>query len=297
MFDKIKQLLCLVIIVIKRMKKVPIIHLDQYDIISWACVIFFFLASSFIFHGNTVHSFLGASGIIVLMSIISISIGVLLEILHNHPKVGEIAGYITNGPEALCLIVGLVHGKIVFAASVPLGSNFANPVLLMIASIIAARFLKVIQTEWKRTWFIISLTMFMAGSFFHSASALFMLGWVIVALVVSVILYKIKPNEQNHDEEGNGTISRYWMIPAILLLVIAGYFLDPLVSFTAKNSVVPEGIIGFLVLSFLSSWPEFRGTLSLIRMNKIRSAIMNIVVSNLTNLWLAIIGTVIYLII
>ena len=277
------------------MKKVSNIGIDRYDIISWVVVILFFLTSSLTFHGDTINSIFGASGIIVLMLIISISITIILEVLKGHDKLGEIAGYITNGPEAICLIVGLVHSKIVFAASVPLGSNFANPLLLVFAAIIAGSFLQVIKTEWKRTWSIILLSMFMAGSFFWTSSTLFRLEWVIVSLILSVVLYRIKPAERNYGEEKSGSISRYWLIPAILFLITAGYFLDPLVSFTAKNSLVPEGLIGFAVLSFMTSWPEFRSALSLIRMNKIRSAIINIVVSNITNLWLAIVGTIIYL--
>ena len=277
------------------MKKVSNIGIDRYDIISWVVVILFFLTSSLTFHGDTINSIFGASGIIVLMLIISISITIILEVLKGHDKLGEIAGYITNGPEAICLIVGLVHSKIVFAASVPLGSNFANPLLLVFAAIIAGSFLQVIKTEWKMTWSIILLSMFMAGSFFWTSSTLFRLEWVFVSLILSVVLYRMKPAERNYGDEKSGGISRYWLIPAILLLIMAGYFLDPLVSFTAKNSMVPEGLIGFAVLSFMTSWPEFRSALSLIRMKKISSAITNIVVSNLTNLWLAILGTIIYL--
>ena len=272
------------------------ISTDRYDTVSWVIVILFFLTSSLIFHGNTTNSILGALGIIVLMIVISISITILLEILKNHPKVGEIAGYITNGPEALCLIVGLAHNKIIFAASVPLGSNFANPILLIFAIIIAGSFSKVIRTEWGKTCSIILLTMFMAGSFFWKSSTLFRIEWVIISLILSVVLYRMKPAEQNHAKEEDGIINRYWIITAILFLITAGYFLDPLVSFTAKNSLVPEGLIGFLILSFMTSWPEFRSALSLIRTRNIRSAIMNIVVSNITNLWLAIIGTIIYLV-
>ncbi len=279
------------------MQTKSITNLDRYDIISWVIVILFFLTSSVIFHGNTPNSLLGALGIILLMVIISISITILLEVMKNHSKVGELAGYITNGPEALCLIVGLIHSKIIFAASVPLGSNFANPILLICASIITGSFLKVIRTEWKRTWSIILVAMFIAGGFFWESSTSFRLGWVIVSLIISVVLYRIKHDERNHGEKKDETISRGWIVPAILSLIIAGYFLDPLVSFTAKNSLVPEGLIGFAVLSFMTSWPEFRSTLSLIKMKKIRSAIMNIVVSNITNIWLAIIGTIIYLVI
>jgi cation:H+ antiporter len=278
------------------MQTKSIIGLDRYDVISWIIVILFFLTSSLIFHGNTTNSLLGASGIIVLMLIISISITILLDIMKNYPKVGEIAGYITNGPEALCLIVGLVHSKIVFAVSVPLGSNFANSILLIFAGIIAGRFSKVISTEWKRTWSTILLTMMMAGGFFWKSSTLFRLEWVIVSLILSIVLYIIKPDEYNYGKEKDGVTSRYWMIPAILSLIAAGYFLDPLVSFTAKNSLVPEGLIGFVALSFMTSWPEFRSTLSLITMQKFRSAIIHIVVSNITNLWLAITGTIIYLV-
>ncbi|MDL1979047.1 MAG: sodium:proton exchanger [Deltaproteobacteria bacterium] len=273
---------------------------DRYDVISCVGVISFFLVCSLIFHGNIINSLVGATGIVLLMSVVSASITVLLNGLGNHPRVGEIAGYITNGPEALCMIVGLVHGKIIFAASVPLGSNFANPILLILASLICASFLQVVRTDWKRNWSIVLLSMSMALLFFWKSSQSFRIGWVIFSLVLSVILYRIKPDEQNQsddddDDDDAAAARKRWIIPAVTFIALAGYFLDPMVAFTAKNSLVPEGAIGFFVLSFLSSWPEFRGTVTLMRMNKVRSAIMNIAISNITNLWLAIAGIIIYL--
>ena len=77
--------------------------------------------------------------------------------------------------------------------------------------------------------------------------------------------------------------------------MVAGYFLDPVVSLTAEASHAPKGLIGFVVLAALTSWPEFRSCLTLLRRRRPLSAVLNVTVSNLTNLWLAGVGVVVYL--
>ena len=54
-------------------------------------------------------------------------------------------------------------------------------------------------------------------------------------------------------------------------------------------------LVGFFVLAALTSWPEFRSSLTLLRRGRTTSAILNIAVSNLTNLWLAAIGLAYYI--
>ncbi len=73
-------------------------------------------------------NFLASSGaalrVVLVMVVIGISIEVIIESLKGVKGLGTITGFITNGPELVCLIVGLVAGDILFAASTPLGSNF-----------------------------------------------------------------------------------------------------------------------------------------------------------------------------
>ncbi len=73
------------------------------------------------------------------------------------------------------------------------------------------------------------------------------------------------------------------------------YFLDPVVTFTAEASLAPKWVIWFLVLATLTSWPEFKSVLALLKRNKTIDAFENILVSNITNLWLAIIWIIIWL--
>ena len=54
-------------------------------------------------------------------------------------------------------------------------------------------------------------------------------------------------------------------------------------------------MIGFFVLSALTSWPEFKSCISLFRRGKPLAAVLNITVSNITNIWLAIGGILVYL--
>jgi cation:H+ antiporter len=84
------------------------------------------------------------------------------------------------------------------------------------------------------------------------------------------------------------------MFPAIVVLIAAGYFLDPVVSFASDQSHAPKGVIGFFVLATLSSWPEFKSCLALLNRKKYLAAILNITVSNITNIWLAIAGVTTY---
>ncbi len=237
---------------------------------------------------------IGAAAIVALMFLVSHSIDILLGVLRRHPRAGEFTGYVTNGPEALVVAVGLIHGKLLFAAGVPLGSNFANPVLLTLAAFITGRFLNLFSTRALWTAIILLGTMAASGSFYLPAVQEQLLFWAIATLVISITFYIFKGVEEggNDDDE---TYPVYYVIPAIALLLGAGYFLDPAVAMTAASSKVPEGAISFFVLSFITSWPEFRSVMTLIRMNRFRSALINIFVSNITNLWLAVAAVLVYL--
>jgi len=87
-----------------------------------------------------------------------------------------------------------------------------------------------------------------------------------------------------------------WLLPAIIVLTGAGYFLDPVVSFAATHSHAPKGVIGFVVLATLTSWPEFKSCIILLKRGNRLAAILNITVSNITNLWLAAIGIAAFLV-
>jgi cation:H+ antiporter len=124
----------------------------------------------------------------------------------------------------------------------------------------------------------------------------FYLYWVIAALVSTLILFFLRPGEPLPDGKGKTIIkSKFWLIPAAAVLTLAGYFLDPVVSFAAEHSHAPKGVIGFIILSTLTSWPEFKSSISLLNRNKPSAAILNITVSNITNIWLAVAGISVYL--
>ena len=241
-------------------------------------------------------AFIGAAGIIVEMLFISVAIEIIIECLKNTKGIGTITGFITNGPEAVCLLVGLIAGDIIFAASTPLGSNFMNPLLLAIAALTCGCFLKTFATKTAYTVFTIVATACLAGSFFFLQPEMYQY-WLIFALLLSILLFIARPKEesveQNEDHIFNPTL---WLIPAILVLTMAGYYLDPVVSFAAEHSHAPKGVIGFFVLSTLTSWPEFKSCITLLRRQKRLAAILNITVSNITNIWLAATGILTYLI-
>ncbi len=277
------------------MKEFLKFHVDFLDVISWNVVLGFFVASSFLFQGDPINSAIGAMAIVFLMVLVSHSIHLILGVIRNHPKVGEYAGYITNGPEALAMTVGLLHGKLIFAVGVPLGSNFVNPILLVIAALLTGRVLHLLSATMKGPYIVIFGTALFAGSFYLTDTEVQRWVWIFLTLVATFVLYRLKGKEDPLIEDETPPLPNIYMVPAILLLFIAGYFLDPAVEFTAVSSRVPEGVIAFFVLSFITSWPEFRTSASLFKMGCSQSATMNIVISNITNLWLAVAGLGIYL--
>ena len=276
------------------MKRFLIDSVGKLDIVVWGLVLLFFLGSALLFGGNFSLASLGALGIIVEMLIIGLAVEVIIECLKNTKSIGTLTGFITNGPEAITLIVGLVAGDVIFAASTPLGSNFMNPVLLLVATLICACLGMTLKT--KTGYFIPSVifTATIAASFFFIPESLYV-WWIAIAMAVSVPLFLLRPSESEENAEDYSFNPGIWLPTAIALLTIAGYYLDRVVSFTATHSMAPKGVIGFFVLATLTSWPEFKSCLALLKRNNYLGAILNIVVSNITNLWLAVVGIIVYL--
>ncbi len=277
------------------MKDIVLNSVGVLDMVVWALVLAFFCGSALLFQGNLQLSFIGASGIIMEMMIIGLSIEIIIESIKHIKGIGTITGFITNGPEALCLIVGLAVGDVLFAASTPLGSNFMNPILLLVAAILCGRTVQTFKTKPLYSAITIVGTATLAVSFYSLDSPLYKF-WVLAAMLLTVPLFFLRPQEG--EEESDAMYhpgARRWLIPAIIFLLGAGYFLDPVVSFAAENSKAPKGVIGFLVLASLTSWPEFKSCMALLSRNKPLAAVLNITVSNITNIWLAAGGIGFYL--
>lgn len=266
------------------------------DVFSWLLVFVFFGGSALLFGGDLFLASFGAFGIIVVMFIIAVSIEIIIESLKNTKGIGTLTGFITNGPEAVCLVVGLAVGDIIFAASTPLGSNFMNPFLLALAALLCGKFLATVSSHKLYTMVTILSSAALAGSFFLLKPAVYPI-WLLVTVAVSIPLFLYRPKE-NHEEnkEDHSFSPVLWLPPAVISLTAAGYYLDPVVSFSAEYSKAPKGVIGFLILSALTSWPEFKSCMVLLKRNHILAAILNITVSNITNLWLAAIGIATYII-
>jgi len=275
------------------MKQFLVNSVGRLDMICWILVVIFFCGCSLMFNGNFNHSFIAAGGVVLVMILIGLSIEVIIETLKDVRGLGTITGFITNGPELVCLIVGLIAGDVLFAASTPLGSNFMNPILLITAALVCRVFLKTIQTNWLYSMTCISITASLAVIFFFVPIKYHMY-WVVTALVVTGVLFLMRPPEEAEESLEEEVVAKWCMIPAIAVLITAGYFLDPVVSFASEQSHAPKGVIGFFVLATLSSWPEFKCCLALLNRGKYLAAILNITVSNITNIWLAIAGVATY---
>ena len=273
------------------MKDFLLASIGRLDLAVWLLVILFFCGSALLFHGDLHMAFIGSAGIIVEMMLIGLSIEILIESLKTTKGIGTITGFITNGPEAICLIVGLVAGDIIFAASTPLGSNLMNPILLFFAATICGQLSRTFNTSRRYTVMTISLTVALAITFFFLPERYY-LPWLLLSLIITMVLFFLRPAENKKTDEEETEIPSIirWFIPSLLILTGAGYFLDPVVTFTSTHSHTPKGVIGFLVLATLTSWPEFKSCLALLARRKHLAAILNITVSNITNIWLALVG-------
>ncbi|MEN8199187.1 MAG: sodium:proton exchanger [Thermodesulfobacteriota bacterium] len=277
------------------MKQLVVNSVTIMDLVVWLLVLAFFCGSSLISQGDLQLSFIGASGIIIEMMLIGLAIEIIIESIKHMKGIGTVTGFITNGPEALCLVVGLAVGDVLFAASTPLGSNFMNPILLISAAIICQKAVRTIKTRPLYSSFTILSTATLAVSFYLIDETFYGM-WLFAALLITVPLFFFRPYEGDEESEDMyHPEAKQWLIPAIILLLAAGYFLDPVVSFAATHSRAPKGVIGFLVLATLTSWPEFKSCLSLLGRNKPLAAILNITISNITNIWLAASGIGFYL--
>jgi cation:H+ antiporter len=264
------------------------------DLGVWLLVLIFFGASALLGGGAIVPSLAGALAIIVIMFVVGAAVELVIESLRDVRGLGTLVGFITNGPEALCLTVGLISGDILFAASTPLGSNFMNPVMLIVAALLTGCFRTTLRTRPGYTLVCILLTATLAGSFFFIPERSYQV-WMGIALPVTVILFWRRPPETAEAGADAGGLRRVWFLPSLAVLVLAGYLLDPAVSYTALQSHAPKGVIGFFVLSTLTSWPEFKSCLSLNRRRRYLCSVLNITVSNITNIWLALAGVGIHL--
>lgn len=277
------------------MKKFLIDSVGLIDGAAWVLVAAFFCGSAALFEGDVSTAFIASGGIILVMALIGLSIEVMIESIKDMKGIGTITGFITNGPEAVVLIVGLVAGDILFAASTPLGSNVVNPLLLGLAAVLSGLFIKTIKTNWKYSLLCILVTIALAVGFYQVPSEYYLL-WVGVSMILTLTLFFTRPSDGGDEDEAiSGAFPRWAIIPASVVLISAGYFLDPVVEFASQASKAPKGMIGFLVLSTLTSWPEFKSCISLFKRGMVEAAGVNIFVSNITNIWLAVAGVVTYL--
>jgi len=223
------------------------------------------------------------------------SIELILGALNNIKWVWKITWFITNWPEALVLIVWLISGNVLFAASTPLWSNLMNPILLLTAILITWYILKLKKLNHK--WYFIiwfMITAILAISFFNIQESYYVY-WIILSFIISLWLFFKKYNHQEDVEDEQVIENKIYLPLGIIILLISWFFLDPIVNFTAEASKSPKWLIWFLVLATLTSWPEFKSVLALLKRKKTLDAFINILVSNITNLWLAIIWVTIWL--
>ena len=278
------------------MWKIILESLQKIDYIIWLLTLIFFLWSAIILWWDITNSFIWASWIIALMFLIWFSIELILDGLKNFKWVWKITWLITNWPETLVLIVWLIKWNMLFAASTPLWSNVINPILLLIWIWITWRFFILKSFKYKKfftIWFI--LTALFSVIFFQIPENYYIY-WVLISFLISVYLLNRKFKEKkivSKIENVNKLYLPFW----ITMLIISWFFLDPIVNFTAEASLAPKWIIWFLVLSTLTSWSEFKSVIGLLKRNMMLDAFENILVSNITNLWLAIIWVVVWMII
>lgn len=277
---------------------------QKSDFAIWLATIWFFLVSALLSNWNLQNSLFWAFWIIWLMFLVWLSIELILSALKNIKWLWEVTGFITNWPEALVLIVWLISGNILFAAWTPLGSNLMNPILLLLAVIATSSFVLIKNFKYKFFYLLgFAITAFF-GIWIYKFLEIekyekYFLPVALFATIVCIFLYfknkKIMQKEEKTDEEEVSEKAPKYFLPLwIVLLLWAWYFLDPVVNFTATASNAPAWLISFLVLSTLTSWPEFKSCVSLLRKGKTLDAFVNILISNFTNIWLATVWILVY---
>jgi cation:H+ antiporter len=271
-----------------------VVLVQPLDLVIGVLVGLFFVASALINSGQVGRSLAGATAVMAVMFLVGACIELIIESLRDVRGLGTLAGFITNGPEALCLIVGLAARDVLYAASTPLGSNFMNPLLLVVAGLITGSTSLVFRDHRLKTITTLIVTAALAGVFFLIPPRLYP-GWLVITLIAATVLFWIRPSEPLATDDDPVRLPRWAALPAVAVLVVAGYLLDPVVGYTADASHAPKGVIGFFVLAALTSWPEFKSCLALFRRRRPLASVLNITVSNLTNLWLATLGVIVHL--
>jgi cation:H+ antiporter len=170
-----------------------------------------------------------------------------------------------------------------------------NPLLLVVAGLINRKLAIIFKTKTAYTIFTVVVTALLATGFYLIDDRHYPI-WVLIVLAISSVLFWKRPEETTSDHvDGDETLHKIWLIPALGVLIFAGYFLDDVVTFTSEHSHAPKALVGFVILSMLTSWPEFKSCMALLKRQRILDAILNITVSNITNLWLAIMGVIVWL--
>jgi cation:H+ antiporter len=274
-----------------------LVLLHPLDLAIAFLVLLFFVVNAWLRGGDILLATQGAVLIMLVMFAVGMAIEVVIEALRNLRGLGTAVGFITNGPEALCMLVGLLTRDIIYAASTPLGSNIMNPIMLFSAAVIVGVPGAVMRQDRILTLATLLVTAFLASIFFVLPPSLYWL-WLGVTAAASILLFLLRSKEPESPACCSPAGLRPWhALPATLLLIGAGFCLDPVVTMTAEASRAHKGVIGFFVLAALTSWPEFRSCMTLLRRGRTISAVLNITVSNLTNLWLALIGLLVFQII
>lgn len=238
------------------------------------------------------------------MFLVWLSIELILSALKNIKWLWEITGFITNWPEALVLIVWLISEKILFAAWTPLGSNLMNPILLLFAVIVTSSFILIKNFKYKFFYFLVFAMTAFFGIWIYKFLEIekyekYFLSISLIATIICIILFlknrKITQSEEiSEEEETWEKVPKYFLPLWIVLLLWAWYYLELVINYTSIASKSPAWLISFLVLSTLTSWPEFKSCVSLLRKGKTLDAFVNILVSNFTNIWLATVWILVY---
>jgi len=279
------------------MKQILKESVQKLDITIWIITLLFFIVSAVIMWWSIINSALGALWVVALMFFIWLSIELILSALKNVKWLWTVTGFITNWPEALVLIVWLISWDVLFAASTPLGSNVMNPVLLIVWIFATGMLLKIKAFKYKTFFsvsFLATAALAILFSFWNLPESTYIY-WILVSLVVSIYLFTRKFDSHEEHAHEDWEVSKLFLPIWIFILLWTWFYLDKVVEFAADASLAPKWLIWFLVLATLTSWPEFKSVLWLLKRNKIQDSFMNILVSNITNLWLAIIWVVVWM--
>ena len=212
---------------------------EPLDLGIWIGVLLFFGISALVGGGDLKLSFVGALGVIFIMFFVGISVELIIESLKDVKGLGTLVGFITNGPEGLCPDRGPDLRQHPFRGLHTPGLQLHEPLDAGHLGPDHGQFSADHQDPpGLHRGLHPHHRLLCRELLFHSLQVLSLVGHIDPGGFGHPV--KMRPDEPAEEEEDEA-VSRAWFIPAFVVLITAGYLLDPVVTYSAEHSHALRG--------------------------------------------------------